>query len=337
MPTTTAAPFRIGYALSSEEHSPNDLIAHAKLAEQAGFEFLAISDHFHPWIDRQGHSPFVWSVLGALAHETSLDVATGVTCPIGRIHPVILAQATATVAAMMPGRFRFGVGTGEALNEHITGDVWPDYELRAEMLEEAIELIRELWKGEQLSHYGEHFTVVNARIYDTPPEPVPVIYAASGPKAAEAAGRLADAMVITSADKELVQAFRGSGGRDKPIYGQVTVCWGRDEATAKEVLREIWPTGAIEGMASQELPLPLHFEQLTKTVTADQLAEHTPCGPDIDRHVANLREYLDAGVDHVYVHQVGPDQQGFIEAYAKNVLPQVRGNQGGRRKAASAA
>ena len=147
MPATTATPFRIGYALSSEEHSPNDLIAHAKLAEQAGFEFLMISDHFHPWIDRQGHSPFVWSVLGALAHETNLEVGTGVTCPIGRIHPVILAQATATVAAMMPGRFQFGVGTGEALNEHITGDVWPEYELRAEMLEEAIELMRELWKG----------------------------------------------------------------------------------------------------------------------------------------------------------------------------------------------
>jgi len=334
MPTTTAAPLRIGYSLSSEEHSPNDLIAHAKLAEEAGFEFLGISDHFHPWIDRQGHSPFVWSVLGALAHETTLDAMTGVTCPIGRIHPVILAQATATVAAMMPGRFSFGVGTGEALNEHITGDVWPEYELRAEMLEEAIELIRELWKGEQLSHYGEHFTVVNARIFDTPPEAVPVVYAASGPKAAEAAGRLGDAMVVTSADTKLVQTFRDAGGRGKPVYGQVTVSWAKDEATAKRVLRDIWPTGAIEGAASQELPLPLHFEQLTKKVSEDELAEHTPCGPDIDRHLAKLQEFIDAGVDHVYVHQVGPDQQGFIEAYAKDVLPRLRE---GRSRTSSAA
>jgi G6PDH family F420-dependent oxidoreductase len=331
--------FQIGYALSSEEHAPNDLVAHAKLAEELGFDFLVISDHYHPWIDRQGHSPFVWSVLGALAHTTTLPVATGVTCPTMRIHPAILAQSTATVAAMMPGRFSFGVGTGEALNEHILGDVWPEWEVRAEMLDEAIELIRELWKGEQLSHYGDHFTVVNARIYDTPPGPVPVIYAASGPKAAERAGRIGDAMVITSADGETITAFRGAGGKDKPIYGQTTVCWGKDEASAKRTMKEIWPTSGIEGMATQELPLPLHFEQLTANVTEDQLAEHTPCGPDPERHLEKLREMLDAGIDRVYVHQVGPEQEGFLRFYADEVLPELRNGSRStsRAKATSAA
>ena len=331
---------QIGYALSSEEHSPNDLVKHARLAEEAGFDFLMISDHYHPWIDRQGHSAFVWAVLGALAHETTLPVGTGVTAPIQRIHPAILAQATATVAAMMPGRFRFGVGTGEALNEHITGEVWPEWEVRAAMLDEAIELIRELWKGEQISHYGDHFRVVNARIYDTPPEPIPVIYAASGPKAAERAARIGDALCVTSADGEVITAFRGAGGTGKPIYGQTTVTWAKDEATAKRTLKEIWPTGAIQGMASQELPLPLHFEQLTANVTEDELAEHTPCGPDPEKHLRKLREMIDAGVDHVYVHQVGPEQEGFLRFYAAEILPQVRKTAGtatDRAKAGSAA
>jgi G6PDH family F420-dependent oxidoreductase len=331
---------QIGYALSSEEHAPNDLVEHAKLAEEAGFDFLMISDHYHPWVDRQGHSPFVWSVLGALAHATSLPVATGVTCPIMRIHPAILAQSTATVAAMMPGRFRFGVGTGEALNEHILGDVWPEWEVRAEMLDEAVELIRDLWSGEQLSHYGDHFTVVNARIYDPPPEAIPVLYAASGPKAAERAGRIGDGLVLTSADGEIITAFRGAGGKGKPIYGQTTVCWAEDDATARRTLREIWPNAGIEGMASQELPLPLHFEQLSALVTEERLAEDTPCGPDAERHLAKLREMVDAGVDHVYVHQVGPEQEGFLRFYADEVLPKLRnaaGDTGARRKAGSAA
>ena len=326
----------LGYAISSEEHAPLDLVANAARAEQAGFGFALVSDHFHPWIDRQGHSPFVWSVLGALAHETSLPVGTGVTCPIMRIHPAILAQATATVASMMPGRFRFGVGTGEALNEHILGDVWPEWEVRAEMLDEAIELIRELWTGEQVSHYGDHFTVVNAKVYDPPPEDVPIIYAASGPRAAERAGRIGDALCVTHADAEIITAFRGAGGKGKPIYGQWTGSWATTEAKGKRTLKEIWPTGAIEGMASQELPLPLHFEQLTASVTEEQLAEHTPCGPDPEPHLAKARELIEAGVDHVYVHQVGPEQEGFLRFAAKELLPELRNGAGSAKRRAKA-
>ena len=316
---------QLGYALSSEEHPPGDLVRHARLAEEAGFDFLMISDHFHPWIDAQGHSPFVWSVLGAIAQATErIPIGTGVTCPTVRIHPAIIAQAAATVANLMPGRFRLGVGTGEALNEHILGDVWPEWEIRAEMLEEAVEIIRDLWTGENRSHYGPSYTVVNARIYDPPPEPVPVLVAAGGPRAAELAGRIGDALVATSPDKETLAAFRSAGGEGKTAYGQATVCWDPDEAAARRTVKRIWPTSGIRGEASQELPSPKHFEQLAEMVTEEALAAHIVCGPDIDRHVEALQAFVEAGFDHVYVHQVGSEQRGFIDAYRAEVLPRLR-------------
>ena len=315
-----------GYALSSEEHPPADLVRHARLAEEAGFEFALISDHFHPWIDRQGHSPFVWSVLGGIANATEkLEVGTGVTCPMIRIHPAIIAQAAATTAAMMPGRFFLGVGTGENLNEHILGDKWPDWDVRARMLEESLEVIRELWSGDVTSFEGEFYTVENARIYTLPQEPIPIHVAASGPRASELAGRIGDGFISTAPKKELVEAFdKGRRGESRPHYGQLTVCWGTDEKKARKTAHEFWPTAAIPGEAGQELPNPNHFEQLAKIVTEDMVAEQVICGPDTDRYVEALREYVDAGFDHVYIHQVGPEQEGFIEAFARDVLPKVR-------------
>jgi len=329
-------PVQLGYALSSEEHAPNDLVANAKRAEEVGFDFLMISDHYHPWIDAQGHSPFVWSVLGAIAHATTrIPIATGVTAPIIRIHPAILAQATATVASMMPGRFRWGVGTGENLNEHILGDGWPEYEVRAAMLEEAVEVVRELWKGDNTSHYGEYYTVVNAKVYDRPPKAIPVLVAAGGPRTARIAGRIGDGLVVTSPDQETIGAFRDAGGPGKPIYGQVTLCWGPDEAEAKRTLKEIWPTAGIRGEASQELPSPQHFEQLAGMVTEDMLAEQIPCGPDVGRVLDQIRAAAEAGIDHVYLHQVGPDQDGFFGFAERELLPRARELAGaGRRRAA---
>jgi coenzyme F420-dependent glucose-6-phosphate dehydrogenase len=314
-----------GYALSSEEHAPSDLVRNARLAEEAGFEFALISDHFHPWIDRQGHSPFVWSVLGGIAEATErLRVGTGVTCPTIRIHPAIIAHAAATTAAMMPGRFFLGVGTGENLNEHVLGDKWPDWDVRARMLEESIEVMRELWKGDITSFEGEFYTVENARLYTLPDQPIPVMIAASGPRAAELAGRLGDGFIGTAPERELLTAFdKGRRGKKRPRYGQVTVCWGRDERKARKTAHEFWPTAAIPGESGQELPNPKHFEQLAEIVTEDMVAERVVCGPDIERHVAALRKFVDAGYDHVYVHQVGPDQKGFIEAYARDVLPKL--------------
>lgn len=316
----------IGYSLSSEELPPNDLVHYAHRAEEAGFTFALISDHFHPWIDKQGQSPFVWSVIGAIAQVTeNLKLGTGVTCPLFRIHPAIIAQAAATCAAMMPGRFFLGVGTGEALNEHILGDKWPPHDERTERLEEAIELIRLLWEGGEKTFRGLYYEVENARLYTLPDEPPPIIFAAAGPKAAQAAGRLGDGMVSTSPDEKIVQKFEEAGGRGKPKYGQMTVCWAQDEQAAIRTAYEWWPNAAIKGELSQELPTPKFFEQAAKMVKEEDVAETIICGPDAARHLEKIKAFADAGFDHVYVHQVGPDQEGFFNFYEQEIMPEIAG------------
>ena len=316
---------QIGYALSSEEHAPNDLVRHARRAEEVGFTFALISDHYHPWVDRQGHSPFVWSVIGGIAQATQrLRLGTGVTCPTTRIHPAIIAQAAATSAAMMPGRFFLGVGTGENLNEHILGDRWPAHDMRAEQLEEAVAVIRLLWQGGSQTHRGRYYTVENARLYTLPEQPPPIMVAAGGPRAADLAGRIGDGLISTAPEAETLERFRAAGGAGKPCYGQVTVCWARDEAAARRTAHEVWPNAGIKGELSQELPTPAHFEQAARLVTEEAIGEQVICGPDPERHIAAIREFVDAGYDHVYVHQVGPDQDGFFTFYEREVLPKVR-------------
>lgn len=320
----------LGYALSGEEHGPSDLVRYAALAEEAGFPFAVVSDHFHPWIDRQGHSPFAWTVLGGVAQATErLRVGTGVTCPTMRMHPAIVAHAAATCAAMMPGRFFLGVGTGEYLNEHVLGDRWPPAAVRREMLEEAVALIRELWTGRQVEHHGRHYTVENARLYTLPEEPPPIAVAASGPAAAELAGRIGDGLVCVGPAEGAVERFREAGGEGKPRYGQVHVCYGEDEAKARRTAHEWWPNGAMPGELSQVLPQPAHFEQAAKLVREEDVTEIVPCGPDPERHIETIRGFLDAGFDHVYAHQIGPDQEGFLRFYAREVLPQVQAQPAG--------
>ncbi|MEA2525060.1 MAG: hypothetical protein QOF73_2287 [Thermomicrobiales bacterium] len=316
---------QFGYALSAEEHAPNDLVRHARLAEEAGFTFALISDHFHPWVDAQGHCPFVWSVIGGIAQATErLRLGTGVTCPTIRIHPAIIAQAAATSAAMMPGRFFLGVGTGENLNEHVLGDRWPEYDVRAEMLEEAIEVIRLLWQGGNQSHRGRHYTVENARLYTLPEEPTPIMVAAAGAKAAELAGRIGDGLISVGPEAEVVQIFEGAGGAGKPRFAQATVCWAEDEATARRTAHELWAFSALPGELSQELPMPAHFEQATQIITEEMVAESIVCGPDPAKHVEQMQKYVDAGFDHIYIHQVGPDQEGFMRFYQQEVLPKLQ-------------
>ena len=312
----------IGYAMSSEEHRPSDLVRHARQAEEAGFTFALISDHYHPWVDRQGQNPFVWSVLGGIAHVTQrLQVGTGVTCPMIRIHPAIIAQATATVAAMMPGRFFLGVGTGENLNEHILGDRWPPHDVRSEMLEEAVAVMRLLWQGGQQTHRGKHYTVENARLYTLLEEPPQIMVAASGSRAAELAGRIGDGLINTAPDAEVRQQFEQAGGAGKPRYAQMTVCWAANVAQARRTALEIWPNGGLKGELSQELPTPKHFEQAAQLVTEEMVAEEVVCGPDPEQHIAKIQAYVDAGYDHIYVHQVGPDQDGFFDFYRREILP----------------
>jgi coenzyme F420-dependent glucose-6-phosphate dehydrogenase len=210
----------IGYALSSEEHPPLDLVTFAKKAEDAGFAFALISDHYHPWVDRQGHSPFVWSVIGAIATATrTLRLGTGVTCPLIRIHPAVIAQAAATAAAMMPGRFFLGVGTGENLNEHVVGEGWPNPEMRREMLEEAVEVMRTLWKGGERSYRGTFYAVEDARLYTLPETPPEIMVAAGAEQSAELAGSIGDGMIGTTPERELLAVFDRSGGSHKPRYG----------------------------------------------------------------------------------------------------------------------
>jgi G6PDH family F420-dependent oxidoreductase len=311
----------LGYALSSEEHSPAELVRLARAAEDAGFSFALISDHFHPWTDRQGQSAFVWSVIGAISEATEeLRLGTGVTCPTMRIHPAIVAQAAATSAILMPGRFFLGLGTGENLNEHVLGHRWPAPDERLEMLEEAVEVIRELWKGEQVTHRGKHYTVDRARIYSLPDELPEIAIAAAQPQAAELAGRVGDALIATAPDAELIDRFELGGGQGKPRYGQVTVCYAEDEDDAIETAHEWWPNAALKGALGQELPLPEHFEQAAGNVTHDDVAEAIVCGPDPERHRRAIEEFEEAGFDHVYVHQVGPDQESFIHFYEREVL-----------------
>lgn len=322
---------QIGYALSSEEHSPKDLVRWAQRAEEAGFTFAMISDHFHPWIERHPHSPFVWSTLGAIAQATdAIKVGTGVTCPIIRTHPATIAHASATVAEMMPGRFWLGVGSGEALNEHITGEYWPPVDVRRDMLEEAMDVIRLLWSGEMVDHHGAYYDVVDAKIYDAPTEMPPILVAAGGEKSAELAATAGDGIIATSPDKKLLSAYESAGGRG-PRIGQVAVCWARDEAEARRTAHEWWPTAGLRGELTQELPLPRHFDQACENVSEEDVATVIVCGPDIGRHIAMIEEYEKAGFDHVYVHQIGPDQEGFFEVYAREVLPELTREKAGAR------
>ncbi len=314
----------MGYFLSCEEFGPRELVRQARLAEQAGFERLWISDHFHPWNDAQGHSPFVWSVIGALSEAVSLPVTTAVTCPTVRIHPAILAQAAATAAVQLEGRFVLGVGSGEALNEHILGDPWPSVGVRLEMLEEAIELIRLLHQGESVSFHGEHYEVQDARIYTLPDEPVPVYVSGFGPQATELAGRIGDGYCTVIPDPDLVRAFRESGDPNRPVQGGLKVCWAETEEAGLDTAHRLWANELLPGQLAQILPRPEDFEAASRLVPRDAAGQQFACGPDPERHLAAVRSYLDAGFDEVYVQQIGPDQEQFFQAWADEVLPALR-------------
>ena len=309
---------RIGCFLSCEEFGPRDLLEQARRAEAAGFQALWISDHYHPWNDAQGHSAFVWSVIGALSESTGLPVTTAVTCPTVRIHPAVVAQAAATSAVMLDGRFNLGVGSGEALNEHILGTHWPEADVRLEMLEEAVEVMRRLWSGGQHSHRGRHYTVENARIYDLPDAPLPVLVSGFGPKAVRLAARIGDGFVTTSPDTESIDLYRSEGGRG-PVHAGTKVCFMADEDEARRTVHRLWPNEALPGELAQVLPTPSHFEQACELVTPDRLI--TPVGPDLDAHAKSLQQYADAGVDELYVQQIGPEQDAFFTEWAKDILP----------------
>ena len=310
-----------GYTLSSEEFGPVELVECGVAAERVGFDFLTVSDHYHPWTQSQGHSPFAWTTVGSVGARTDrIAIGTGVTCPLIRVHPAIVAQAAASSSALTGGRFFLGVGTGEALNEHITGEAWPAIEVRWEMLAEAVEIMRLLWTGETIDHWGDHYVVENARIFTRPAGPIEVIWAASGPASAALAAEHGDGLWSTSPDDEVVRAYRDAGG-DGPVYGQVSLCWSDDADAALDTVHAVWPNAGVPGQLSQDLPTWTHFEQVSELVTKEMLAERIPCGDDVDRVVESVRAFTDAGFDHIHFHQIGPDQAAFLDAWNGVLLP----------------
>jgi G6PDH family F420-dependent oxidoreductase len=313
---------KVGYFLSSEDSSPKELVLTAVKAQQAGFQDLWISDHFHPWIDAQGHSPFVWGVIGAIAQAApGMHVTTAVTCPTVRIHPAVLAQAAATASILLDGRFSFGVGTGEALNEHILGDRWPEAAVRRDQLEEAIELIRELWSGGVKSHHGRYYTVEHARIYDLPETPPDIIFSGFGPEAIDLAARIGDGFATVFPDADAVSRFTGKAQRGRLVQGGMKVAFDSDTARARKLAHDLWPNDGLPGELAQILPTPAHFQQASELVDEDLVASSITCGADINEHLTAIRAYEQAGFDELYIQQIGPISDEFFHAYHDLILP----------------
>jgi len=311
---------RIGYWLSSEEHHPAELVRHAVAAEERGFTSAMISDHLHPWTPQQGHSSYVWTVLGALAQATTdLRIGVGVAAPGDRAHPVNLAQASATAAVLMPGRFFLGLGSGERLNEQAFGGRWPRAGERRARLTEAIEVIRRLWDGDDVVHRGDWFQVEHAQLFTRPDTPPPLYVAGSG-RTAEMAGEHADGLIGIAADPTAIEAFEHGGGTGKPRVAQIHVCWATDEAGARATAHRWWPQVGLPAAALSELARPKDFAAMAALVDEDQVAEAVVCGPDPERHIAAIRRFIGAGFTEVQVHQVGPDQLGFLDFYRDHVL-----------------
>jgi G6PDH family F420-dependent oxidoreductase len=309
----------IGYWLSSEEHAPKELVENAARAEQAGFEHLLISDHIHPWVDAQGHSGFVWAVIGAIANATDrIRLGTAVTCPLVRIHPAIVAHAAATAQSLLDGRFFLGLGSGENLNEHVLGGRWPRPDERLEMLEEAVEIIRRLLRGDYETYRGRHYTVEQAKLYDAPDEPPPLVVAAAAENAAQLAAKVGDGTINTSPDAEVVKTYRDAGGTG-PVYGKVTGCFAPDEDTAKKIAKERQPNIALGGSLSQELALPRDFEAVAELVREDDLEGSLVLGRDPTLWREKIDQFERAGFTHVCLHDVGLDQVDFID-FAKQFV-----------------
>jgi G6PDH family F420-dependent oxidoreductase len=313
---------RIGYSLSAEQFSPEELLDQAKRARDAGFESLAISDHFHPWNEAQGNSAFVWSMIGALSQVTpELPLSTLVTCPIIRINPVILAQAAATTSILLDGRFTFGVGTGENLNEHVWGAPWPPTNERLERLREAVELMRLLWTGDNVDFQGKYYRAVNARLYSLPEEPPKVYVSGLGPHSTRLAAEIADGFVTFS--KDSLEQYRCGGGTGE-AQTSLKVCFDVDEALAIGLIHRLWATELNPGQLNRELAQPRDIESAASLVTPEMVAERFTCGADPDRHITALQRRIDDGFDEVFVQQVGEDLDGFFDTYRTEVLPALR-------------
>jgi G6PDH family F420-dependent oxidoreductase len=315
---------RVGFKLIAEAFSPTEIVAQAVRAEEAGFEFVEVSDHFHPWVSEHQHSGFAFSMLAAAAARTStIELATGVTCPFIRYHPAVVAQAAATTALLSDGRFTLGIGAGERLNEHVVGAGWPPVSVRHEMLREALEIIRLLWSGGYQSYDGKHLKLEDARVFDLPDTLPRIAVAAGGPAAARIAGELGDALFATEPREDLVTAYRSAGGTG-PRYAEVPLAWATSEDDAAESARKLFRFGVTGWKVQAELPNPVNFDAATKTVTADHMREQFGCGPDVARHVEVAKQFVDAGFDQLALINAGPDMNGFFDFFTKELGPALR-------------
>lgn len=314
----------LGYKLMSEEHGPRDLVRNAARAEEAGFAFAAISDHFSPWVDEQGHAPFIWPVLGAVATSTtSLKLMTAVTCPIMRYHPAVIAQACATVALMSGDRFTLGLGAGERLNEHVIGAGWPGIVERHERLSEAVDIIQGLLTGETSDYRGRHLQLENARLFDRPESKPDVVIAAAGPRAARLAAEKGDGLIATEPRKDIVAAYREAGGQG-PCFAEVALCCATTEQGAQETAHRYFRWSATGWPVQAELPDTRGFTAAAKHISRDVVAEGVSCGPSVEHHIQAVRPYVEAGFDHIILVQVGPDQDFFFKLFEQELSTGLR-------------
>jgi len=322
---------QIGYKLSAESFGPQELIRQAVRAEQAGFDFVEMSDHFHPWLDAQGHSPFTWTVLGAIAAKTTtIGLATGVTCPTVRYHPAIIAQAAATLGLVSDGRFVLGIGSGERLNEHVVGRGFPAVHIRHRMLREALDIIRLLWTGGYHSYDGTYLQLEDARVFDLPETPPIIAVAASGSESVQLAAELGDAIFATQPEADLVEGYQKAGGTG-PRFAEVPLAWaGDEEAAAREALRTSrWSLTGWKVMS--ELPNPVNFEAASALIDENDIRDQIPCGPDLAKHVQAVESYLDAGFDRVVLQNLGPDPDGFLDFFQSELAGAIRTSQSAGR------
>ena len=315
---------KLGYKLMSEEHGPSALVRNAQRAEQAGFDFAAISDHYFPWLEEQGHAPFAWSVLGALANATrQLGLMTAVTCPIMRYHPAIVAQAAATMGVLSNDRFTLGLGAGERLNEHVVGAGWPGTGERHERLSEATDIIQGLLAGNLTNYRGKYFQLDHARLFDRPDVKPAVAIAAGGPEAARLAGRKGDALVVTEPRPDLIEAFVAAGGAG-PRYAEVALCCAEREEDARETAHHYFRWSVTGWPVQAELPDPAGFAAASKHVSPEIVAQGVSCGPSPERHLEAIDRFVQAGYDHIILVQVGPDQDSFFDLFERALAPALR-------------
>ncbi|MCZ2830733.1 TIGR03557 family F420-dependent LLM class oxidoreductase [Modestobacter sp. VKM Ac-2986] len=316
---------QVGYKIATEAFGPKEVVAQAVAAEEAGFDFIELSDHFHPWLEEQGHSGFTWTMLGAMAAQTSrIGLATGVTAPIIRYHPAVIAQAAATTQILSDNRFTLGIGSGERLNEHVVGAAWPAVRIRHHMLREALEIINLLWQGGYQSYEGKYLTLEDARIWDLP-EQLPVIAVASGgPGASKLAAKYGSGLFATEPKKELVDAFAEHGGTG-PKYAEVPMSWAQTEDAAVQAALETSRWALTGWPVMSELPNPVNFDAASSSVDADDIRGQFSVGPDLDVHVQQAQPYVDAGFDHIVLQNTGPDPDGFLAVCQSELIERVRG------------